>query len=176
MVRCKNSSTLMSHMGYVGMHQDEIARKGWALSAADAIALRGRPDIAIVDRHEKSEREKHGVTPGSLHAPYPSLQEEVGVGGMLHELAATSGKRMPWRCRRRTRRRPQNRLPYRWRHRRLEESGRTADALTAAALSAAPIFGLSTLSAAERYVDRASAPSSLADTASWHHRRLLSPR
>src|ERR1700692_1396404 len=28
----------------VGMHQDEIARKGWALSASEAIALRGRPD------------------------------------------------------------------------------------------------------------------------------------
>jgi len=83
---------------HVGLHQDEIARKGWALSAADAIALRGRPDIAIVDLREKSERERHGVIPGSLHAPYPSLQEEVGVGGMLHELAATSGKRIVFYC------------------------------------------------------------------------------
>ena len=83
---------------HVGLHQDEIARKGWAVSAADAIALRGRPDIAIVDLREKSERERHGVIPGSLHAPYPSLQEEVGVGGMLHELAATSGKRIVFYC------------------------------------------------------------------------------
>ena len=83
---------------HVGLHQDEIAGKGWALSAADAIALRGRPDVAIVDLREKSERERHGVIPGSLHAPYPSLQEEVGVGGMLHELAATSGKRIVFYC------------------------------------------------------------------------------
>jgi sulfur dioxygenase len=29
---------------HVGLHQDEIARKGWAVSAAEAVALRGRPD------------------------------------------------------------------------------------------------------------------------------------
>src|SRR5262249_22101867 len=55
----------------VGLHQEAIARKGWALSAAEAMALRGRPDVALVDLREKSEREKHGVIPGSLHAPYP---------------------------------------------------------------------------------------------------------
>ena len=82
----------------VGLHQEEVARKGWALSAADAIALRGRPDIAIVDLREKSEREKHGVIPGSLHAPYPNLQRDIGAGGMLHELANTSGKRIVFYC------------------------------------------------------------------------------
>src|ERR1700734_460358 len=56
---------------HVGLHQEEVARKGWAVSAAEAITLRGRPDVAIVDLREKSEREKHGIIPGSLHAPYP---------------------------------------------------------------------------------------------------------
>ena len=78
---------------HVGMPQDDIARKGWALSASEAMALRGEPDVAIVDLREKSERDKHGVIPGSLHAPYPSLQEEIGAGGVLHELAAAPGKR-----------------------------------------------------------------------------------
>jgi sulfur dioxygenase len=81
----------------VGLHQEEVARRGWALSAADAIALRG-PEIAIVDLREKSEREKHGIVPGALHAPYRDLQEELGAGGMLHELAATSGKRIVFLC------------------------------------------------------------------------------
>ena len=58
----------------VGLHQEEIARKGWALSAAQAIALCGRADIALVDLREKSERDKHGVIPGSLHAPYPRVR------------------------------------------------------------------------------------------------------
>ena len=83
---------------HVGLHQDEIARKGWAVSAAEAIALRGRPDVAIIDLREKTEREKHGVIPGSLHAPYPSLPEEIGAGGMLLELAKATGKRIVFYC------------------------------------------------------------------------------
>src|ERR1700758_2033807 len=31
----------------VGMHQDEVARRGWALSVADAMALVGAPDVAF---------------------------------------------------------------------------------------------------------------------------------
>ncbi|HWS95879.1 MAG TPA: MBL fold metallo-hydrolase [Candidatus Methylomirabilis sp.] len=78
---------------HVGLHQDEIARKGWAVRAAEAVMLRGRPDVAIIDLREKSERDRHGSIPGALHAPYTDLQENIGPGGMLHELAATSGKK-----------------------------------------------------------------------------------
>ena len=52
----------------------------------------------MVDLREKSEREKHGVIPGSLHAPYADLEENVGAGGMLHELAAATGKRIVFYC------------------------------------------------------------------------------
>jgi glyoxylase-like metal-dependent hydrolase (beta-lactamase superfamily II)/rhodanese-related sulfurtransferase len=83
---------------HVGLHQEEIARKGWAVTAAQAMQLRGRPDVAIVDLREKSERERHGIIPGSLHAPYPDLQENIGDGGMLHELAAATGKRIVFYC------------------------------------------------------------------------------
>jgi rhodanese-related sulfurtransferase len=82
----------------VGLHQEEVARKGWALTATDAIALRGKFDLALVDLREKSEREKHGVIPGSLHLPYPQLPAEIGPGGILHELAAASGKRLVFYC------------------------------------------------------------------------------
>jgi sulfur dioxygenase len=64
------------------------------VTAQDAIKLVGRPDVTLVDLREKSEREKHGVIPGSLHAPYPDLQANVRPGGMLHELAAATGKRI----------------------------------------------------------------------------------
>jgi sulfur dioxygenase len=83
---------------HVGLHQDEIARRGWAVSVAEALALRGRPDIAIIDLREKAEREKHGTIPGSLHAPYPELMENISAGGMLHELAAATGKRIVFYC------------------------------------------------------------------------------
>src|SRR5712692_4548167 len=74
----------------VGLAQDEIARRGWALSAADAIAL--------VDLRERAEREKHGVIPGSLHAPYPDLVANVRAGGMLNELARATGRRIVFYC------------------------------------------------------------------------------
>ena len=82
----------------VGLHQEAIAKKGWALTAAEAMALRGRPDVAIVDLRERSEREKHGIIPGSLHAPYPALSEHICVGGMLQELATATGKRIVFYC------------------------------------------------------------------------------
>jgi sulfur dioxygenase len=83
---------------HVGLHQDEIARKGWALTASEAIKLNGRPGVSIIDLREKSEREKHGIIPGSLHAPYPELPEQINAGGMLHELAAATGKRLIFYC------------------------------------------------------------------------------
>ncbi len=58
------------------------------------MSLRGRPDIVIVDLREKSERERRGTIPGSLHAPYTDLRENIGGGGMLHELAQATGKQI----------------------------------------------------------------------------------
>jgi rhodanese-related sulfurtransferase len=82
----------------VGLAQDEIARKGWALTPNQALDLVGRPDVALIDLRERSEREKHGMIPGSMHAPYPDLQENVRRGGMVHELASSTGKRIVFYC------------------------------------------------------------------------------
>jgi sulfur dioxygenase len=81
-----------------GLAQDEIARKGWAVTAQQALGLVGQKNVALVDLRERTEREKHGVIPGSLHAPYPELQENIRPGGMLHELASATGKRMVFYC------------------------------------------------------------------------------
>src|SRR5690349_6633640 len=51
----------------VGYAQEAIAQRGWAVNATDAAKLVGRPDVALIDLREKTEREKHGVIPGSLH-------------------------------------------------------------------------------------------------------------
>jgi len=72
--------------------------RGAAVSAADALALNGRPDVALIDLRERSEREKHGVIAGSLHAPYPDLAANVRPGGMLNELARATGKRIVFYC------------------------------------------------------------------------------
>jgi glyoxylase-like metal-dependent hydrolase (beta-lactamase superfamily II)/rhodanese-related sulfurtransferase len=82
----------------VGFAQDEIARRGWAVGATEAMTLAGQPSVTLVDLRERTEREKHGVIPGSLHAPYPDLAANVRSGGMLHELARATGKRIVFYC------------------------------------------------------------------------------
>jgi glyoxylase-like metal-dependent hydrolase (beta-lactamase superfamily II)/rhodanese-related sulfurtransferase len=82
----------------VGFAQEAIARRGWALTAEEAQKIIGLPGVAFIDLRERAEREKHGVIPGSVHAPYPDLQANVRPGGMLHELAAATGKRIVFYC------------------------------------------------------------------------------
>ena len=83
---------------HVGLVQEEIARRGWAMSPSEAMGLLGKPDVVLIDLREPREREKHGTIPGSLHAPYPDLQENVRPGGVLYELAAATGKRLVFYC------------------------------------------------------------------------------
>jgi rhodanese-related sulfurtransferase len=80
-----------------GLHQEDVARKGWAFSAQEAQGLIGGPDIALIDLREKAERERTGAIPGSLHAPYGELQDNIGVGGLIHEVAR-SGKTIVFYC------------------------------------------------------------------------------
>jgi glyoxylase-like metal-dependent hydrolase (beta-lactamase superfamily II)/rhodanese-related sulfurtransferase len=82
----------------VGLAQQEIAKRGWALDAKAAMAMAGRSDIAFVDLRETSEREKHGSIPGALHAPYGDLQNNIQAGGMLRELARVGDKRIVFYC------------------------------------------------------------------------------
>jgi glyoxylase-like metal-dependent hydrolase (beta-lactamase superfamily II)/rhodanese-related sulfurtransferase len=83
---------------HVGLHQEELARQGLALSALDAIKSLGRPDILLVDLREASERAKHGTISGALHAPYPGIAESLKPGGMLREVAAATGRRVVFFC------------------------------------------------------------------------------
>jgi glyoxylase-like metal-dependent hydrolase (beta-lactamase superfamily II)/rhodanese-related sulfurtransferase len=82
----------------VGLHQDELARQGLALSARDAIESLGRPDVLLVDLRENGERARHGTLPGALHAPYPGIGENLRPGGMLREVAAATGRRIVFFC------------------------------------------------------------------------------
>jgi glyoxylase-like metal-dependent hydrolase (beta-lactamase superfamily II)/rhodanese-related sulfurtransferase len=81
-----------------GLHQEEVARRGWAFSAQEALDLIGQPDLVLIDLREKAERERHGCIPGSLQAPYPELQANIRPGGLLHELAEATGKRLLFYC------------------------------------------------------------------------------
>lgn len=81
-----------------GLHQEEVARRGWAMDPAEAMAMLGRDGVTLIDLREKPERERHGCIPAALHAPYPNLAENIGPGGMLHELARVTARRMIFFC------------------------------------------------------------------------------
>src|SRR6195952_3587402 len=83
---------------HVGLHQDDLAKQGLAINARDAIQSLGRPDILLVDLRETSERAKHGMLSGALHAPYPAIEESLRPGGMLREVAAATGRRIVFFC------------------------------------------------------------------------------
>ena len=82
----------------VGYSQDEIEAEGLSLRCEVAKEMIGQPDLVMVDLRDKDERARHGVIPGSVHAPYPSLDENVRPGGLLHELATATGKRLVFYC------------------------------------------------------------------------------
>jgi glyoxylase-like metal-dependent hydrolase (beta-lactamase superfamily II)/rhodanese-related sulfurtransferase len=82
----------------VGLSQEEITRRGWSVTALEAQHLIGQSDVALIDLRERSERERHGVITGSLHVPYPSLQENIHGGGILYELAKSTSKRLLFYC------------------------------------------------------------------------------
>jgi sulfur dioxygenase len=82
----------------VSLHQENIARRGWAVTATQALALAGHSGVVMIDLRESAERARHGAISGALHVPYTDLQESISAGGMLHELVRASGKRLLFYC------------------------------------------------------------------------------
>src|SRR5258708_21429048 len=86
-----------AHM-HAGLHQDDLAQHGPSLTAHDALSSLGPPHILLVGLRENSERAKHGMLAGALHAPYPPIEEGLKPGGMLREVSAATGRRIVFFC------------------------------------------------------------------------------
>jgi glyoxylase-like metal-dependent hydrolase (beta-lactamase superfamily II)/rhodanese-related sulfurtransferase len=82
----------------IGAAQMDEGGGARALRARDAMQVIGQPGILLVDLREEGERKRHGVIPGSIHAPYPALQSFVSRGGLLHYEASAGGKRLIFYC------------------------------------------------------------------------------
>jgi sulfur dioxygenase len=80
----------------IGLAQNIVADRGWALSAEEAKPLVGAPDVSLIDLRENQERQRDGTIPGSVHVPYPSVRESLGPDGLLHQLA--NGKQLIFYC------------------------------------------------------------------------------
>ena len=81
-----------------GLAQAAIAERGWAITADRARELVGCGKTLLIDLREAGERRRHGTIPGSLHAPYADLTGNLAEGGMLHELAVATGRRLVFYC------------------------------------------------------------------------------
>jgi len=91
MVPCRSRSERFAQIDErdVGLPHEASA------SPAESVQPRRR-DLLL--REALQERERHGTILGSLHVPYPTLQESIRSGGMLHELAKSTSKRLLFYC------------------------------------------------------------------------------
>jgi glyoxylase-like metal-dependent hydrolase (beta-lactamase superfamily II)/rhodanese-related sulfurtransferase len=81
----------------IGLAQGVVAERGWALNPDELKALLATPDVALIDLREEQERRKHGIIPGSLHVPYPTVQASLRSDGPLRRLAQAD-KRLVFYC------------------------------------------------------------------------------
>jgi rhodanese-related sulfurtransferase len=82
----------------IGLAQNIVADRGWALTAEDAKALLSKPGVALIDLREPQERKRYGIIPGSLHVTYPNVRASLQADGLLQQLARSAGKRLIFYC------------------------------------------------------------------------------
>ncbi len=82
----------------IGLSQEEIEARGWSLTAREALQLSGSEELILVDLRDVSERKRHGIIRGSVHAPYTELDDNLKPGGLLQTLAAQTHKRLVFYC------------------------------------------------------------------------------
>jgi glyoxylase-like metal-dependent hydrolase (beta-lactamase superfamily II)/rhodanese-related sulfurtransferase len=82
----------------VGLAQNLVADKGWALSAEQVRSLLEQQNIALIDLREDRERKKQGIISGSLHVAYPRLEAELQEHGLLQQLAKDTDKGLVFFC------------------------------------------------------------------------------
>ena len=81
----------------IGLSQETIANKGWAVDAAQALQPRHRPDFLFIDLRDTWEQNKYGRIPNSLHLPYPDLEQALLPGAQLQDLNS-QGKQLLFYC------------------------------------------------------------------------------
>ena len=82
----------------IGLLQDDLDKRGCSLTCEEAQELLRSDYVTLVDIREQAERDRHGVIPGAIHAPYGALDEYVKPGGILNELMKLTGKWLVFYC------------------------------------------------------------------------------
>jgi len=68
------------------------------LSIDEARACYNDGNTLFIDLRETGERAREGVIPGSLHTPYPALDDAISPGGLLNAMAMETGKQLILYC------------------------------------------------------------------------------
>src|SRR5262249_58639619 len=91
----------------ITVHVDELVaaaeREVETLSAADAIALHGRPDVVFVDIRDIRELAREGRVPRAFHCPRGLLEFWVDPQSRYHKPVFAEDKRFVFFCARRLR-------------------------------------------------------------------------
>jgi sulfur dioxygenase len=83
---------------HVGLRQDREELRHLTLDSEDVLRLADSESAILVDLRDKSERERNGEIPRSVHAPYTALADHLLPGGLLHELANSSSRQLIFYC------------------------------------------------------------------------------
>ena len=73
----------------VGLPQEEIAKRGWAVSGEELAKLIASPDVALVDLRVVREIEKNGAVENAIRVPFRAVAEAVKPGGALYAIGGT---------------------------------------------------------------------------------------
>ena len=73
----------------VGLPQEEIAKRGWAVSGEELAKLIASPDVALVDLREMREIDKNGAVENAIRVPFRAVAEAVKPGGALYAIGGT---------------------------------------------------------------------------------------
>jgi sulfur dioxygenase len=82
----------------VGLKQEGPEPGGFAVACDDLGSIMRQDENVLIDLRDRSERERHGVIPGSVHVPYAKLSDQLLPGGLLFELGRATGKRLVFYC------------------------------------------------------------------------------
>ena len=80
-----------------GAAGDRAPRLGGARGAGDRRWSDSR-DVALIDLRERASAKSTASSPARCTRPIRDLQENIGAGGMLHELASATDKRLVFYC------------------------------------------------------------------------------
>ena len=82
----------------IGLHDDDPAIIEHTRSCDEARLLLDDAGTLFVDLREAGELQRDGIIPGSVHAPYPTIETAIKPGGLLHAMATQTGKMLMLYC------------------------------------------------------------------------------